>query len=107
MYYSDYNRPPEEREPIETIHYQVSDPEPPKKKKGFAAKFVAVGLVCAIAGGLAGGAGAMALKSSGFFGSSTTVYEGSRPTAAVSLANVDGKTVLTAEQIYGRSSPYI
>lgn len=42
----------------------------------------------------------MALKSSGFFGSSTTVYEGSRPTAAVSLANVDGKTVLTAEQIY-------
>ena len=33
MYYSDYNRPPEEREPIETIHYQVSDPEPPKKKK--------------------------------------------------------------------------
>ena len=52
MYYSDYNRPPEEREPIETIHYQVSDPEPPKKKKGFAAKFVAVGLVCAIAGGL-------------------------------------------------------
>ena len=100
MYYSDYNRPPEEREPIETIHYQVSDPEPPKKKKGFAAKFVAVGLVCAIAGGLAGGAGAMALKSSGFFGSSTTVYEGSRPTAAVSLANVDGKTVLTAEQIY-------
>lgn len=100
MYNSDYNRPPEEREPIETIHYQVSDPEPPKKKKGFAAKFVAVGLVCAIAGGLAGGAGAMALKSSGFFGSSTTVYEGSRPTAAVSLANVDGKTVLTAEQIY-------
>lgn len=100
MYYSDYNRPPEERGPIETIHYQVSDPEPPKKKKGFAAKFVAVGLVCAIAGGLAGGAGAMALKSSGFFGSSTTVYEGSRPTAAVSLANVDGKTVLTAEQIY-------
>ena len=101
MYYSDYNRPPEDREPIETYSYRVSDPEPPKKKKkGLAAKLVAVGLCCAIVGGLAGGAGVMALSGAGVFGASTTVYEGSRPTAAVTVANVDGKTAMTPEQIY-------
>ena len=37
MYYSDYNRPPEEGQPIETNNFRVSDPEPPRKKKGGAA----------------------------------------------------------------------
>ena len=31
MYYSDYNRPPEEGQPIETNNFRVSDPEPPRK----------------------------------------------------------------------------
>ena len=42
MYNSDYNRPPEEREPIETEHFHVWDaesPKPPRKKSG-AARFV-------------------------------------------------------------------
>ena len=46
MYNSDYNRPPEEREPIETEHFHVWDaesPKPPRKKSG-AARFVALGL---------------------------------------------------------------
>ena len=45
MYNSDYNRPPEEREPIETEHFHVWDaesPKPPRKKSG-AARFVALG----------------------------------------------------------------
>ena len=39
MYNSDYNRPPEEREPIETEHFHVWDaesPKPPRKKSGAA-----------------------------------------------------------------------
>jgi len=56
MYNSDYNRPPEEREPIETEHFHVWDaesPKPPRKKSG-AARFVALGLCCALVGGLVG-----------------------------------------------------
>lgn len=37
MYNSDYNRPPEEREPIETEHFHVWDaesPKPPGKRAG-------------------------------------------------------------------------
>ena len=59
MYNSDYNRPPEEREPIETEHFHVWDaesPKPPRKKSG-AARFVALGLCCALVGGLVGGGG--------------------------------------------------
>ena len=50
MYNNDYNRPPEEREPIETEHFHVWDaesPKPPRKKSG-AARFVALGLCCAL-----------------------------------------------------------
>ena len=99
MYYSDYNRPPEDRDPmIEASQFHVYDAEPPKqKKKGGLGKFIAVGLCCAILGGAVGGGGVWAINH--FGGSSTTIYEGTRPTA-VSLANVDGKTVLSAEEVY-------
>ncbi|MCI7474065.1 MAG: trypsin-like peptidase domain-containing protein [Clostridiales bacterium] len=99
MYYSDYNRPPEDREPvIESNQFHVYDAEPPKqKKKGGFGKFIAVGLCCAIIGGAVGGGGVWAINR--FGGNSTTIYEGTRPTA-VSLANVDGKTVLSPEEVY-------
>ena len=99
MYYSDYNRPPEDRDPvIETNQFHVYDAVPPKKKKkGGFGKFIAVGLCCAIIGGAVGGGGVWAV--SRFGSNSTTIYEGTRPTA-VSLANVDGKTVLSAEEVY-------
>ena len=99
MYYSDYNRPPEDRDSvIETNQFHVYDAEPPKKKKkGGFGKFIAVGLCCAIIGGAVGGGGVWAVNR--FGGNSTTIYEGTRPTA-VSLANVDGKTVLSAEEVY-------
>ena len=98
MYYSDYNRPPEDREPIiETDQFHVHDEEPPKpKKKGGFGKIIAVGLCCAIIGGAVGGGGVWAASR---LGSTATIYEGSRP-SAVSLANVDGKTVLSAEEVY-------
>ena len=99
MYYSDYNRPPEDREPIiETDQFQVEEaPQPPKKKKKGWARFLAVGLCCAVIGGAVGGGGVWAATHLG--SNSTTVYEGTRPTV-VSLANVDGKTVLSGEEVY-------
>ena len=52
MYYSDYNRPPEEQEPIETQQFHVHEAETPRKKNRGAAKFAALGLCCALVGGL-------------------------------------------------------
>ena len=100
MYYSDYNRPPEEREPIiETDQFRIHDEEPPKPpRKGLAAKFVALGLCCAIVGGLVGGGGVWA--ASRLAGSHSTIYQGTGSTTAVTLSNVDGQTVLTPEEIY-------
>ena len=98
MYNSDYNRIPEDREPIETEQFHVYEAEPPKqKKRKGAARFVALGLCCALIGGLAGG-GVLAYNH--FAGGSTTIYQGSAPTTAVNLASVDGHTVLTPEEIY-------
>ncbi|MBM6700591.1 serine protease, partial [Bifidobacterium pullorum subsp. saeculare] len=99
MYYSDYNRPPEEREPIiETDQFHVHGNEPPKKKNRAATKFVALGLCCALVGGLVGGGSVWA--ASRLAGSSSVIYQGTGNTTAVSLANVDGQTVLTPEEIY-------
>ena len=99
MYNSDYNRIPEDREPIETEQFHVYEAEPPKqKKRKGAARFVALGLCCALIGGLAGGGGVLAYNH--FAGGSTTIYQGSAPSVAVNLAQVDGHTVLTPEEIY-------
>ena len=99
MYNSDYNRIPEDREPIETEQFHVYEAEPPKqKKRKGAARFVALGLCCALIGGLAGGGGVLAYNH--FAGGSTTIYQGSAPTTSVNLASVDGHTVLTPEEIY-------
>ena len=99
MYYSDYNRPPEEREPIiETNQFHVHETEPSKKKKGMAAKFVALGLCCALIGGAVGGGGVWAV--SRLAGSHSVIYQGTGDTTAVTLSNVDGQTVLTPEEIY-------
>ena len=99
MYNSDYNRIPEDREPIETEQFHVYEAELPKqKKRKGAARFVALGLCCALIGGLAGGGGVLAYNH--FAGGSTTIYQGSAPTTAVNLASVDGHTVLTPEEIY-------
>ena len=99
MYYNDYNRSPEEQEPIEAQSFRVDPAEPPKKKNRLGLKIAAGCMVCALVGGALGGGGAL-LATGQLGGASTVVYEGTRPTSAVSLANVDGKTVLTGEEVY-------
>ena len=100
MYYSDYNRPPEDREPIiETDQFHVHESEPPKKKKsGHATKIVALGLCCALVGGLAGGGGVWAATNLGK--DTTTVYQGSHPPTVVDIKSTNAGEVLTASQIY-------
>lgn len=66
MYYrNDYNSPHEPWEqPIETTGHVVEEPghKEPKKKKSFGGKIVALCLVCALVGGVAGGAGVAAFS---------------------------------------------
>ena len=99
MYYNDYNRSPEEQEPVEAQSFHVDSAEPPKKRNRLGLKIAAGCLVCALVGGALGGGGAL-LATGQLGGASTVVYEGTRPTSAVSLSSVDGKTVLTGEEVY-------
>lgn len=100
MYYSDFNRPQEPWEnPIETTGHPVDEPQRPKKRKHHGVKIAALCLVFALVGGLAGGAGVLAVTGN-MGGGSTTIYEGVRLPTAVNVAQVDGRTKLTADQIY-------
>ncbi len=98
MYYNDYNRFEEDENPIE-VPYQVTPPVPPKKKKNRWAKLIALCLVCALIGGMAGGAG-VGFATGAFSSGNTTIYQGTRDKVAVSTASVDTRTALSATQIY-------
>lgn len=102
MYYNDYDRPQEPWErPIETTGHPVDEPPRPSKKKHKGAKVAALCLVFALVGGMVGGAGVLAATGGVSGGGSTTLYEGVlRLPTAVSVSQVDGKTKLTADQIY-------
>lgn len=104
MYYSDYNRSPDERETFETNQYRVSDPGPerPHKKNRMGLKITAACLACALVGGMVGGGGALLATGAlgGAGANQTTVYEGNRPTAVVQMSSVDTKTQHTAAEIY-------
>lgn len=103
MYY-EQNRNGQEpwEKPIETTGHPVEDNShptgQPEKKKRRGAKLIALCLACALVGGLAGGAGLTAANR--LSGNSTTLYQGSRTPTVVSVAQVTGKTELTAPQIY-------
>lgn len=103
MYYrNDYNSPHEPWEqPIETTGHVVEEPghKEPKKKKSFGGKIVALCLVCALVGGVAGGAGVAAFSGNNS-GGSTTLVEGERTPTVVNVSNVATKDPLTASQIY-------
>ena len=103
MYYrNDYNSPHEPWEqPIETTGHVVEEPghKEPKKKKSFGGKIVALCLVCALVGGVAGGAGVAAFSGNNS-GGSTTLVEGERTPTVVNVSNVTTKDPLTASQIY-------
>lgn len=104
MYYrNDYNSPREPWEkPIETTGHVVEEPGrgESKKKTSFGGKIAALCLVCALVGGVAGGAGVAAFSGNGSGGGSTTLVEGERTPTVVSIANVTAKDPLTASQIY-------
>lgn len=100
MYYSNYNdfHHDDEQQPIETVNYQVHEAEePPKKKRGIWPKVTALCLAVALVGGLAVGGGIAGVNY--LTRGTTTLYEGTRPTA-VTLANVDQNEPMTAAQIY-------
>jgi serine protease Do len=105
MNYNDFNRSQEPWEhPIETTGYPVGEsPSGPeqKKKKHFRGKFVALCLVCALLGGVAGGAGVgIAMKSGS--GAATIYKAAAGPTtvSAVDVSSVKDGSPMTASQIY-------
>lgn len=84
-------------------------PAPPKSPgKWFAVRAIAAFLCCALIGGAAGAGGALLAgwASQEPAGASTTVYEGTRPTA-VNTAVVNGKTILSATEIYNSNLPAV
>ena len=101
--YNNNNRPQDPwGDPIETTGRPVSeDPGPaePRRKKKGAGKLVALCLVCAIVGGIAGGGG-VAAATGAFSANRTTLLEGTRPATVVEVSNVTGKDPLTAPEIY-------
>lgn len=100
MYYSNYNRNPDEHEPIEAPSFHVHDEEPPKaKKKHLGAKITAACLACAIVGGLAGG-GVMLAAGGGTAGNTTTINEGVHTPTAVSVNQVDSGKAMSISEIY-------
>jgi len=99
MYYNDYNRMDRE-EPIVTDNFQVDGV--PAKKKGGAKRTVALCLVCALLGGVAGGV-AVGAGTGTLFPTKTTLYESDRTPTAVTVAKVDGHTALTVDQVYANN----
>ena len=70
----------------------------PAKKKGTGLKFVALALVCALLGGLAGGGIAWAAVKGNK--SESTVHVSSRPVTEVAIQTVDGMKEMTDAEVY-------
>lgn len=93
--------------PIETTQFHVhSDPwdtgsqppKPPRKKGGVAGKVVALGLCCALVGGLVGGGSAWYISRSA---NDTVLYEGgNHPTVNVDTTSVKSGEAMTPAQLY-------
>ncbi len=98
MYYNDYNRFDNDQELMETADFQVDGVRHggrKAKKRGGALKWVAVCLVCAIAGGV-GGLAAGRMIPTGH----TTLYEGVHAPVAVSMSNVITDEPMSGAQVY-------
>lgn len=81
------------------------DPAPKKAKKKGAGRIVALGLCCALIGGIVGAGGAVlgthllpdhAVPASG----STTVLEGQRENSIIDIAQIDTSKVMTPAEVY-------
>lgn len=91
MHYNDYNR--NEFLPVPAPAAQT-EAAAPKKHTG---RLVALALVCALLGGVAGGAAVRYIPA---LASRTTLYEGSHAPTVVSISNVTTEQPLTLPQIY-------
>ena len=86
-----------------SLHQNAPQNRPPKKKKGWTGgKIVALALCCALLGGIMGFGGSLLGSSlSSKAGSSTsTMYEGERPTSVIDISTVDTSKVMTAAEVY-------
>ena len=90
MHYNDYNR--NEFLPVPAPAAQT-EAAAPKKHTG---RLVALALVCALLGGVAGGAAVRYIPA---LASRTTLYEGSHAPTVVSISNVTTEQPLTLPQI--------
>jgi serine protease Do len=97
MYYSGDQHSDQNEQPIEVNNFSV-DGKPRKKHSG-AAKIIALCLVCALIGGLAGGAGVAAFGDR-LMSDTTTIYTGSRTPVVVDTVTADTHALLTLPQIY-------
>ncbi len=101
MYYNDYNRMNDE--PIVSDDFLVDGqrhtPPMPQKKGGRRLKIPALCLVCALLGGVAGGAAVHTIPGLSPAGS-TVLYEGEHPPVAVSMSNVSVDQPMTGSQVY-------
>lgn len=101
MYYNDYNRINNEElisaDALPTEEQRHTPPTPRKKRTGL--KLTALCLVCALLGGVAGGAAVRTIPGLAP-GGSTTLYEGEHPPVAVSMANVSMDQPMTGSQVY-------
>ncbi|MCI9264138.1 MAG: PDZ domain-containing protein [Oscillospiraceae bacterium] len=98
MYYNDYNRI--NQEPIVTNEFLVDGQEqvlPAPRKKRTGLKITALCLVCALVGGVAGGA---AFRYIPGLAERTTLYEGAHPPVAVELSNVSTDQPMSCSQVY-------
>ena len=99
MYYNDYNRMNEElMVPGESQSPEQLPTTPRKKRNGL--KLAALCLVCALLGGVAGGA---AIRYIPGLAESTTLYEGEHPPVAVELSNVSMDQPMSGAQVYANN----
>lgn len=98
MYYNDYNRMNEDPIVIDefAVDGQRQAPAAPRKKRT-GLKVTALCLVCALLGGVVGGA---AFRYIPGLAESTTLYEGEHPPVAVDLANVSIDQPMSGSQVY-------
>lgn len=100
MYYNDYNRPQEPWGPEPTGNPYPAPSQPPEKKERPGLKIAALCLVCALVGGIAGGAGMGFATGAIGGGGSTTIYESGRIPSVVNVATIKGHKALSLAEIY-------